>query len=618
MTYTIPYYAHTTGRFGDFESWRANPHRGHDVAPPGGGTFPSWTPGVVVAVYYHSCLGWVVVVQNRDGAYIGVSHLTGAWVKVGQTVEIGTGLGGIGNTGSCTTGRHAHITVSWSSSRPEAGSVVDPVQYANNAVPQASSGAGYGLTKEAQTYLQTAMKKENRYAGVIDGVFGLASVKGMQQWLKDLGYLPASYLVDGIPGTSYGKALQTLARDKGGYTGVIDGKPGTATSTALVKWAKLVIETDAGSSGEYAFGLTMEAQRQIQAALKFLKLYTGVVDGVFGPASVAAMQQYLKNEGFLGSTYGVDGKPGTVYGKALQTLAQDYGYTGAIDGLPGDLTSGALIAWAADVLDGAEPVPVPVPTPEEAWPTHGTFGIDVASPQRDIDFVKAKADGAEFVIIKMGGLNVLPQYVAPYYKVQVERARAAGLRIGHYYLLGLGQTPEQQAAFMVANLHQFDPKRDVLAFDNEVLDANGHFFEDPDAARFVREVRRLTGIDAKRRWHYAGANDYRQHAPWPELEDEGVRFWWAAYGANDGTRDHEPSLQGSIPRWDVHQFGSKVKIAGYELDGNWSPFELDELFAEGTVAVPDTDPEPEPEPEPECQSDAILADIAALVAKYSA
>ena len=43
-----------------------------------------------------------------------------------------------------------------------------------------------------------------------------------------------------------------------------------------------------------------------------------------------------------------------------------------------------------------------------------TFGIDIASPQRDIDLGRAKAEGVQFVIVKMGGLNVTPQYVAPY------------------------------------------------------------------------------------------------------------------------------------------------------------------------------------------------------------
>lgn len=209
-----------------------------------------------------------------------------------------------------------------------------------------------------------------------------------------------------------------------------------------------------------------------------------------------------------------------------------------------------------------------------------TFGIDIASSQRDIDLVRAKSEGVEFVIVKMGGLNVTPQYVAPYYRAQIDRAIAAGLPKGHYYLIGRGQSPEQQAEFFVSNLHRFDPARDILALDNEALDGNGTRWGDGDAARFIRRVIALTGIPAARVWHYAGASDYRATGAWPELVELGVRFWWAAYGGypTGRTPDHEPSLQGSIPRWDVHQYSSKASVAGYALDGNYSRETVDELF----------------------------------------
>ena len=42
-----------------------------------------------------------------------------------------------------------------------------------------------------------------------------------------------------------------------------------------------------------------------------------------------------------------------------------------------------------------------------------TFGIDIASPQQDIDLGKAKAEGVEFVVVKMGGLNVTPPICGP-------------------------------------------------------------------------------------------------------------------------------------------------------------------------------------------------------------
>jgi len=209
-----------------------------------------------------------------------------------------------------------------------------------------------------------------------------------------------------------------------------------------------------------------------------------------------------------------------------------------------------------------------------------TFGIDIATPQRDIDINRAKAEGVEFVIVKMGGLNVTPQYVAPYYKTEIDKVVAAGLPKGHYYLIGKGQTPEAQAEFFVKNLYRFDPAHDVLALDNEALDSNGTRWGDADAARFIRRVLELTGIPSHRFWHYAGANDYRATGTWPQVDALGCRFWWAAYGSypTGHTPDHEPSLQGSIPRWDVHQYSSKVAVAGYALDGNYSNRPVRELF----------------------------------------
>ncbi len=602
MPYTIPYYAYTTSRFGE-TAGRTSPHRGHDVAP-GGLAFPSWVVGTVVQSYSQSCLGNVVVVRNdADGYYIGVSHLLSRNVGVGQRVGVGTTLGVIGNTGACSAGRHAHITVSPNSQRPESGTVIDPVAYANSSSGAGGGGItpinnyGYGLSSGAQLSLQRAMSHVGRYSGPHDGVFGSISVKAMQQWLKDMGFLDSGYVVDGEPGPTYGKALQELAAAKGGYTGPIDGAPGNATSEALMYWAEqIVILNGGGTSSNHAYGLNMEAQRKIQEALTKMGRYTGLVDGVFGPASVGAMQQYLKDRGFVPADYGVDGNPGPVYGLGLQKLAAEHGYTGAMDGVPGDMTSAALIRWA-DAQLGSTPTPTPTPTPSGKWPTNGTFGIDVASTQRDIDFARAKREGTEFAIVKMGGLNVTPQYVAPYYVQQVTRARAAGLKIGHYYLIGLGQTPERQAQYFVANLHDFRKAEDVLAIDNEKLDANGVQWGDQEAGRFINEVIRLTGIDPKHVWHYAGASNYRALQPWPTVEQSKARFWWAAYGANNGTRDHSPSLQGSIPKADVHQFSSVVEMAGYKLDGNWSEFELADLFG-GDVVVPEPGPGPEPEPQP--------------------
>jgi hypothetical protein len=59
------------------------------------------------------------------------------------------------------------------------------------------------------------------------------------------------------------------------------------------------------------------------------------------------MQQWLKDNGYLESSYLVDGKPGAIYGEALHDLADKFGYTGTHIGLPGNNVSSALEKWAA-------------------------------------------------------------------------------------------------------------------------------------------------------------------------------------------------------------------------------------------------------------------------------
>lgn len=103
------------------------------------------------------------------------------------------------------------------------------------------------------------------------------------------------------------------------------------------------------SPTDYGFGLTGAAQLATQKALARLGRYTGDQDGQFGAQSVSAFQQWLKDSGLLTADYKVDGEPGEVYGLAIQTLAKRYGYTGDMDGQPGEDTSAAVQRWAASI-----------------------------------------------------------------------------------------------------------------------------------------------------------------------------------------------------------------------------------------------------------------------------
>lgn len=161
-----------------------------------------------------------------------------------------------------------------------------------------------------------------------------------------------------FPGLQWNGAHFHITMTKGahpfGSSGLLDARPR--------------IVSGGGSVTNYGFGLTTEAQREIQRALTKLKLYNGLIDGIFGSLSVKAFQQYLKNIGLLSAGYDVDGVPGRVYGRAAQVLAQGYNYRGPLDGLPGADTSAALVRWSVSIMGGGPTTPPITPPPVVVTP----------------------------------------------------------------------------------------------------------------------------------------------------------------------------------------------------------------------------------------------------------
>lgn len=131
-----------------------------------------------------------------------------------------------------------------------------------------------------------------------------------------------------------------------------------------------------GQNGvDYQFGLTAAAVLAAQLGLARLGRYSGDIDGIAGPMTVRALQQWLKDNGQLAASYVVDGVPGPLYGKALQRVAQAHGYAGPVDGVPGPATSAALVQWAERL---APAVAVRPPTAEGStwswWEPSGELG----------------------------------------------------------------------------------------------------------------------------------------------------------------------------------------------------------------------------------------------------
>lgn len=135
-----------TSRFGSRKG-RETAHRGTDYAPGAQKLIPAVTNGVVVAVTWSDCLGWVVVQASESGKYfVGYCHLscsrhgincqgprlhkdgsTGLkTLRVGDAVEAGvTSMGRVGNTGKCSRGAHLHLTLGRTKDSYKIGTVMD-------------------------------------------------------------------------------------------------------------------------------------------------------------------------------------------------------------------------------------------------------------------------------------------------------------------------------------------------------------------------------------------------------------------------------------------------------------------------------------------------------------
>lgn len=162
--------------------------------------------------------------------------------------------------------------------------------------------------------------------------------------------------------------------------------------------------------------------------------------------------------------------------------------------------------------------------------------IDVASSQRYLDFRAPKADGYVACYVKLGGDNV-PRYVAPYYRAQVDAARALGYRIGHYWVPDAAKAPDDAARYFVNNLQGFT-KGDFLVLDNESFPGNdpdgsgprtdSQRYGDNDVAGWVHTVKTALGVHGSQVLVYSGLSDARG-TDWTRTLATGANFIIAAY-----------------------------------------------------------------------------------------
>ncbi|WP_228924875.1 GH25 family lysozyme [Streptomyces sp. DH7] len=94
--------------------------------------------------------------------------------------------------------------------------------------------------------------------------------------------------------------------------------------------------------------------------------------------------------------------------------------------------------------------------------------MDVSNYQVGFDYARAATEGLDFVVAKAGGCQLSEgPYTSDSYAGHIDGARAAGLRVGHYFLTGDLLSPRDAADHFVDNLHDYRGG-DVLALDVEV------------------------------------------------------------------------------------------------------------------------------------------------------
>lgn len=439
-----------------------------------------------------------------------------------------------------------------------------------------------------------------------NGYCAMASSRVTESWGTNVGVTSVAGYTSSIGGYYLGWAY-TNGDNSVSFSDSYGGSPSTVSSSG-----------DSYSGTDFAFGLTTEAQLALQKALAALGLYSGDIDGVFGTLSVRATQTLLVREGLLASDYNIDGIPGPLYGAALQHLADRFGYSargGTFDGEPGSITSACLVEWANSVLSAVS-VPAPTPEPNQTgtpapiettyyWPSEITWpvhGIDVSGHQSNadgtskVDFAAFKAGGGAFTIIKWAGANTGELYLADGREDHLSKARAAGLKIGFYYVPNNNLDTLEQAKYLVDSLKGVLQEGDIVALDNEPLDG-APYFPPAQAEKFLDYVAKELPLTP---YFYSSPSIIRGGENWGKIAKK-YPLWVAAYNANDGT-----TTGGTIdPKkyWDdisIWQYTSVGHVPGYSanIDRNVATANA---FSYGykPVATPEVTPEPTPTPTPE-------------------
>lgn len=191
-------------------------------------------------------------------------------------------------------------------------------------------------------------------------------------------------------------------------------------------------------------------------------------------------------------------------------------------------------------------------------------GVDVSSYQEDINWKKAKADGVDFAMIRVGcrGYANSGTFIDDKYFVQnITNAKKAGVKVGAYfYSQAISVADAKKEANHVLNLiskYEFDLP---IAYDIEYAEKNGKFVGRLYNAHLSKSEQTkiaLTFCDMIEKagfqpMVYASKSFLEDKMNYSTLKEEGIDIWLAHYVSNTG-------YKGDYSMW---QYTSKGKVAG--------------------------------------------------------
>ena len=191
-------------------------------------------------------------------------------------------------------------------------------------------------------------------------------------------------------------------------------------------------------------------------------------------------------------------------------------------------------------------------------------GVDVSSYQEDINWKKAKADGVDFAMIRVGcrGYANSGTFIDDKYFVQnITNAKKAGVKVGAYfYSQAISVADAKKEANHVLNLiskYEFDLP---IAYDIEYAEKNGSFVGRLYNAHLSKSEQTkiaLTFCDMIEEagfqpMVYASKSFLEDKMNYSTLKEEGIDIWLAHYVSNTG-------YKGDYSMW---QYTSKGKVAG--------------------------------------------------------